>query len=117
MILGGVFDWNDLRVLLTVARKGSTTAAARELETSASTAARRITALEEALGVELFDRRPDGYHLTEAGRALVPAAERMEAAAGEVVERLDALARGASGVVRLTTLDSAATVLMNMVIG
>jgi molybdate transport repressor ModE-like protein len=103
------FDWNDLRVLLAVARKGSTTAAARELETSPSTAARRVTALEEALGVELFERRPDGYHLTEAGRALVPAAERMEAAAAEAVERLEALARGASGVVRLTTLDSAAT--------
>ncbi len=102
------FDWNDLRVLLAVARRGSTTGAARELETSPSTAARRITALEEALGVELFERRPDGYHLTEAGRALVPAAERMEAAAAEVTERLEALARGASGIVRLTTLDSAA---------
>jgi molybdate transport repressor ModE-like protein len=103
------FDWNDLRVLLAVARKGSTTAAARELETSPSTAARRVTALEEALGVELFERRPDGYHLTEAGRALVPAAERMEAAAAEACERVEALARGTSGVVRLTTLDSAAT--------
>lgn len=103
------FDWNDLRVFLAVARKGSTTAAAREIDTSPSTAARRITALEEALGVELFERRPDGYHLTEAGRALVPAAERMEAAAAEAADRLEALARGASGVVRLTTLDSAAT--------
>lgn len=103
------FDWNDLRVLLAVARKGSTTAAARELETSPSTAARRVSALEQALGVELFERRPDGYHLTEAGRALVPAAERMEAAAAEAGERLEALARGASGVVRLTTLDTAAT--------
>ena len=102
------FDWNDLRVLLAVARKGSTTAAARDLDTSASTAARRIAALEEALDIELFERRPDGYQLTEAGRALVPAAERMEAAAAEVTERLEALARGTSGTVRLTTLDSAA---------
>ena len=103
------FDWNDLRILLAVARKGSTTAAARELGTSPSTAARRVAALEEALGVVLFERSPDGYTLTEAGRAIVPAAERMEAGALEVEERLAALARGIAGNVRLTTLDTAAT--------
>jgi molybdate transport repressor ModE-like protein len=103
------FDWNDLRILLAVARMGSTTAAARELQTSPSTAARRVTALEEALGVTLFERSPDGYTLTAAGRAIVPAAERMEAGAIEVGERLAALARGVEGNVRLTTLDTAAT--------
>lgn len=103
------FEWSDLRILLAIARKGSTTAAARELAISPSTAARRVTALEEALDVELFERGPEGYRLTEAGRAIVPAAERMEAGAAEVEERLAALARGASGEVRLTTLDTAAT--------
>lgn len=57
----------------------------------------------------LFDRRPDGYRLTEPGRALVPAAERMELAAAEVEERVAALGRGATGTVRFTTLDIAAS--------
>jgi DNA-binding transcriptional LysR family regulator len=95
--------------LLAVARKGSTIAAARELGTSPSTAARRVTALEEALGVTLFDRRPDGYHLTDAARALIPAAERMELAATEVAERIAAMSRGAAGTVRFTTLDLTAS--------
>jgi DNA-binding transcriptional LysR family regulator len=108
-ILVALYDWNDLRIFLAVARKGSTIAAARELGTSPSTAARRVTALEEALDVTLFDRRPDGYHLTDAGRALLPAAERMEVAAAEVEERLAALSRGATGTVRFTTLDLTAS--------
>jgi DNA-binding transcriptional LysR family regulator len=108
-ILVALYDWNDLRIFLAVARKGSTIAAARELGTSPSTAARRMTALEEALDVTLFDRRPDGYRLTEAGRALLPAAERMELAAAELDERLAALTRSATGTVRFTTLDITAS--------
>jgi DNA-binding transcriptional LysR family regulator len=44
---GRVFDWNDLRVLLAVARDGSTLAAARSLRVSQTTVARRVAALEE----------------------------------------------------------------------
>ena len=45
-----VFDWNDLRYFLAVARGGSTLAAARMLGTSQSTVHRRLTELEKHIG-------------------------------------------------------------------
>ena len=60
-------DWNDLRYFLAVARTGSTLAAGRALRVSQTTAARRVTALEESLGLVLFDRRPtDGSSYTDS---------------------------------------------------
>src|SRR6476660_4694241 len=67
-------EWSDWRVFLAVARQGSTLAAGRSLRLSQSTAARRVTALEEALGVKLFERRAHGYRLTQAGDAVLPLA-------------------------------------------
>ena len=50
-----MLDWDDLRHFLAVAKAGTTLAAARELGVSQSTSARRIDALETALGLKLFD--------------------------------------------------------------
>ena len=69
-----MLDWNDLRYFLAVARTGSTLAAGRSLRVSQTTAARRVTALEAALGLILFERRPAGYALTPAGEALMETA-------------------------------------------
>ena len=71
-----MFDWNDLRYFLAVARAGTTLGAAAELGASQPTVVRRIAALEEASGVVLFHRSPTGYALTDAGRSIVPIAER-----------------------------------------
>lgn len=105
-------DWNDLRFFLVVARKGSTIAAASALGASASTVARRITALEEDLGAKLFERRPDGYRLTELGERLVAPAEAAEAAAEEVELRVSTFRRGAAGTVRVTSMDAVARELV-----
>ncbi|MGH1559400.1 helix-turn-helix domain-containing protein [Caulobacter segnis] len=48
-------NWNDLRVLLHVARAGGLMAAGRRLGLDQTTVARRITALETDLGVKLID--------------------------------------------------------------
>lgn len=71
----GMIDWNDLRFFLALAQGRTLSAAAQRLAVSASTVSRRITALEQALRVQLFRPHRDGYELTEAGHALVPAAE------------------------------------------
>ena len=55
-----VLDWTDLRYFLAVARTGSTLAAGRSLGVSQTTAARRVTALEAALELTLFERRQSG---------------------------------------------------------
>jgi DNA-binding transcriptional LysR family regulator len=99
---GPMFDWNDVRHFLAVARGGSTLAASVELKVSQPTVARRITALEEALGVPLFERRQDGYRPTEEGAALVPMAEAIERSATAFADGARARARNLQGSIRLT---------------
>ncbi len=72
-------DWNEVRLVLAVQRAGSLTAAALALGIDHSTAFRRLKALEERLGVRLFERLPAGaYQTIEAGARMAAGAERME---------------------------------------
>lgn len=71
-------DWDHFRVFLAVARGGQLSAAARRLGVNHTTVARRLDALEAELGAALFERRPTGCVLTEAGDRLIPLAERIE---------------------------------------
>ena len=75
-----MFDWNDLRFFLAVARCGSTIAAGKALGTSQSTVQRRLGELEARIGRELAVRQTTGYRLTPFGEKLLPFAERVEAA-------------------------------------
>jgi DNA-binding transcriptional LysR family regulator len=100
-----MLDWDDLRYFLEVARSGSTLAAGRQLRVSQTTAARRVAALEGALGLTLFERRQAGYALTSAGEGLLGHAEAMESAAAALADAAAAQGREASGVVRLTAID------------
>jgi DNA-binding transcriptional LysR family regulator len=96
-------NWDDLRLFLSVARAGRLVSAAKRLALDHSTIARRISALETGLGVRLLDRSPRGVLLTDAGRALMAHAERMEAeaiGASSLVRDADAQL---SGTVRLAT--------------
>src|SRR3954469_17392666 len=95
-----MFDWDDLRTFLAVAETGSTLAAGKRLRVSQTTAARRVAALERALGLTLFERRPAGYALTPAGEALVEPARGVASAAGAVGEAAASLSRDLSGTVR-----------------
>lgn len=88
-----MFDWNDLRAFLAVAETGSTLAAGRRLRVSQTTAARRVAALEAALGLTLFERRQAGYALTPNGEALLEAARAVEGAATGFAEAGAALSR------------------------
>ncbi|HLZ66881.1 MAG TPA: LysR family transcriptional regulator [Aliidongia sp.] len=72
------FDWDHLRYFLAVARTGRLTAAATRLRQDHTTVSRRIAALERALSTPLFERSPQGYSLTAAGRRLMVTAETME---------------------------------------
>lgn len=74
-------DWEGLRSFSAAARESTLTAAARRLGLSVATTARRIDALEKALGLRLFDRSPGGIVLTTHGRAL---AKRVGAAVGSI---------------------------------
>jgi len=97
-----MLDWTDLRYFLAVARTGSTLAAGRALGVSQTTAARRVSALEEALELTLFERRQSGYVLTPAGEGLLDSAHGVEAAAGAFADTAAAQTREISGTVKLT---------------
>ena len=107
-----MFDWNDVRYFIAVAREGSTLAAARALRTSQTTVARRIAALEEALGVPLFEKRQAGYSLTPAGYELLDRAKQVETSAGAFAEAAAAHSRDLSGKVKLTTEEVYAITLL-----
>lgn len=77
-------DWDKLQYFLFVARHGTLARAGAALHVDATTVSRRVSALETALGQTLFERAPTGFVLTAAGRALVPHAEAMAAAAARI---------------------------------
>ena len=107
-----MLDWNDLRYFLAVADQGSTLAAGRSMRVSQTTVARRIAALEEALGHPLFEKRQAGYVLTPDGAALLGRARQVETAADDFTEASAALARDSSGTVRITTQEIFANTLL-----
>lgn len=97
-----MFDWNDLRFLLAVAKGGSTLAAARSLGVNQSTVQRRLANLEAQLGQRLVERLPSGYQLTELGNAVLPHAERVAASVKEFEQASRDLGRAHVGIIRLT---------------
>jgi len=107
-----MLDWNDLKYFLAVARDGSTLAAARALRVSQTTVARRIMALEEALGVHLFEKRQAGYSLKPDGQNLLSRAEQVESALNGFSEAAAAQSRSISGTVKITTEEVYATTIL-----
>ena len=94
-------NWDDVRIFLAVARKGSLTASGNELGMSASTVSRHVDELEARLGLRLFLRSQTGYLPSDAGLAILPDAERAEGAMDDVQRKAPGLADGASGIVRI----------------
>lgn len=98
-------DWNDVRHYLALARGGSVRAAGASLGVSHSTVARRVEALEARLSTRLFDRTRDGYTLTDAGRRMMPGAERAEQALADLERALVGQDERLDGSVSLTCPD------------
>jgi len=70
-------DVASLQAFIAIARTGSFSAAAEELFLTQPAVSKRIAALEEELGARLFDRIGRRTTLTEAGRTLLPRAQRV----------------------------------------
>jgi DNA-binding transcriptional LysR family regulator len=73
-------NWDDVRIFLAVARSGQILGAAKSLNLNHATVARRLTALEDALGSKLFTRKTNGSELSGEGERFLAHAERMESA-------------------------------------
>jgi LysR family transcriptional regulator, low CO2-responsive transcriptional regulator len=90
-----------LRTLLTIHKHLNYTRAAEELYLSQPAVSRQIQQLEKTVGVELFEQIGKTLSLTDAGRALVPEAERLLAMHARVAERIGAFQRGVAGRLRI----------------
>lgn len=67
----------QMRAFSAVARAGSFTAGARQINLTQSAVSMLVQQLEDELGVQLFDRGRTAITLTEAGQQLLPLARRM----------------------------------------
>jgi len=95
-------DWNLIRSYLMVAEHGSTSTAAHYLEVTQSTISRHLSALEQQLSVQLFDRRKTGLVLTDKGRELLHYAEQMDSIADTLQVRASHYSSSVSGTVRVS---------------
>lgn len=98
-------DWDDLKVVLAIARNGTLSAAARTLGTTQPTVSRRLESLERRLDAKLFDRDAGGLRFTALGQSLVDGLEQMDAGALSVQRQVAARDTGLSGEILVTSLD------------
>jgi len=99
-------NWDDIRIFLAVARQGGMASAAHGLNINHTTVARRLSALETALGTRLVVRTTSGAALTPQGRDFLHHAERMEAESLAAEQRLHSADGNVSGKVRLATREA-----------
>jgi DNA-binding transcriptional LysR family regulator len=103
------FDWNQIRAFLATVEEGSFSAAARALGQTQPTLSRQITALEENLGLILFERGRRSMDITQAGLELLDHVRAM----GDAANRISLAASGQSlaidGQVTITATNSMAT--------
>ena len=78
-------ELSDLQTFAAVARCGGITRAAGELNTVQSNVTNRVRALEMEVGVPLFERHARGMTLTDAGRRLLPYAQRLSVLSREAL--------------------------------
>lgn len=110
------FDWNRAKAFLVTAEKGSYSAAAKALNLTQSTLGRQVQALEEELGVVLFERVGKGIQITPIGLDLIEHVKLM----AEQASKLSMAAMGQSeeleGVVTITASEANSAFLLPPII-
>jgi DNA-binding transcriptional LysR family regulator len=101
-------DSDALKTFLTVHREGGVSSAARVLHRTQPAISRRIALLEQELGVPLFERVAGRSVLSDAGRVMVPYAERAVAATQDAENAVRALAKPNAGAVALAVVGTLA---------
>ncbi len=99
-------DWSDLAHFVALMRGQSLRAAARELQISPSTVGRRVAALEQALGVPLFVRTPEGLRPTPTAFELAAGGRDIEERIATLQRRLSPGAKAVRGLLRISTVES-----------
>lgn len=98
-------DWDNLRHFREVVRSGSVTRAAQRLGVNQTTVSRRITALEQHLGANLFQRSGHSWLITAVGEQLVASTEAMFEEVNNIERHAMADSQELSGKLRVTVAD------------
>lgn len=101
-----------LESFIEVARQGNVSRAAEALFLTQPAITARLKSLESDLGVELFIRTGRGMKLTDAGRALLPYAERTLATVDEARQLVANLKQGTTGVLVIAAAPAVSTYLL-----
>lgn len=101
-------DSEALITFLTVHRTGGFSAAAEALSRSQPAVSRRIALLEADLGAPVFERLGGGVVLSQAGAALLPHAQRVEAALRDAAQAVRDLATPDAGPLALAVVGTLA---------
>jgi DNA-binding transcriptional LysR family regulator len=110
------FDWNRARAFLVTAEEGSLSAAARALGMAQPTLGRQVDALEEELGVILFERVGRGFTLTPNGVELLEHVRAMGSAANRVALAASGQSQSIEGTIRITASEVHAAMLLPPII-
>ena len=111
------FDWNRARAFLVTAEEGSLSAAARALGMAQPTLGRQVAALEEELGVVLFERVGRGLTLTPGGLELLEDVRAMGDAAGRMSLTAGGQATSIEGAISITASEIYSAHLLPPVVG
>ena len=110
------FDWNHALAFWTTVEEGSLSAAARKLGLTQPTLSRQVAALEQSLGVTLFERLGKSLVLTESGLDLIEHVRAMGSAADTVLLAASGQTQSIEGRVTISASDGfAAYVLPDIV--
>jgi len=102
-------NWEDLRVLIELAKQGSLSATARALGITHVTVSRRIASLEADLDQVLFVRENGRFVLTDAGKRVLAHANPMAGSAEAIVRAASGLQSNTKGPVRVTATEAIST--------
>ena len=94
--------WDEVRTAYHVARSGTVSGAAEALGVHHATVIRHVDALENRLGVRLFQRHSRGYTATEAGRDLLQVAQATDDQFAQLAGRLRGQGSGVTGELKVT---------------
>lgn len=107
--------WSDIQIAYLVAKHGTLSGAAAEMEVHHSTVLRHIDAIETRLGVILFQRHARGYTATEAGKLLFEEALNTEQRLERLMGKLAGQDQALSGPLVITTVATLSPILMPII--
>lgn len=103
------FDWNDVRLFVLVAQTGSLRRASAKTNRSINSIRRRLRHLEHQMNAKLLIRDSAGCHVTEEGKSLLQASQKMFEASYDVASIINRKKHAPSGKVRIGVTEGLGT--------